>query len=214
MADKLRSIYVDEMIDDWYSLEFPIIKGKLNFLTDKALGSNYYGSDGHEFILEHFNGDIHTGLKKLSASQEDWFTVLASRHRKVWEALRKYIIWLLENNYELNEEIRFINTLMLEGYEPNYPKAQGAAVAGRIGRYYWRDFFIALTVDLWRNKYNKMPIKNYLNDGAEDQITICSLIYTALNKMRPYGETTPQPDRIYKIYLKARKDVVIQNNAN
>ena len=209
MADKLRSIYVDEMIDDWFSLGLPISRHGLHFLTERSLGSKYYGSEGYEFLMEHFLGNIHTNLKKLSDTEEDQFIRFASRHRKMWEAFRNYIIWLLENEYELSDVIRSVNISMLEGYEPNYPKAVGAAVAGRDGRYYERDTLIALTIEIWRDKYGKMPIKNNYKKKAEDQLTICSILYTALDKMKTKGETTPQPDAIYKIYLKARKRIAM-----
>jgi len=203
MADKIKSIYVDEMIDKWkYWNICPIVDGKIDFLEDHPLNEGIWGKDGSEFLHKHFKDGVKKSFKKLNTEDEIQFGYLALRHNQMYSALRDYIVMLHVNECEFSETMHWIAARMLLG-EVFRKNEKGASAKGVYGKYKWRDILIACTIDVWRDLHDKLPVKN--DDYDEDKLTICSIIHAAFQKLTPENEEIIKPDRIYKIYLKERK---------
>ena len=205
MADEVKSIYVDEMIDKWtYWNICPIVDGKIDFREDCYLDDRLWGEESGEFLHKHFGSfGIINSNKKLNEDDEVLFIHYAHQNEKVYEALRDYLAMLHITQSEFSKLMHWMGYNMLLGKSP-FSEKKGASVKGANAKYYWRDILIAVTVDIWRDLHPKLPVKN--DNYDEDQVTICSIIHAAFQKLTPEDKDTLKPDRIYRVYLKERKN--------
>lgn len=210
MSNTSFDSYVEEMINDWTNWNIcPIVDGQMLYLEDHATNTKYWGEAGSKFLTEHFESNINLRFHLLDKYTELDFIVLALQHHMMYEALRDYIVFLIDNKHPISSTLQWINRQILRGVDPFEGKRKGAAEKGRNAKFYWRDSLIAITVDVWKDRYPSMRIRVSPADKNDENFGIVTVIEKALAKSKPKFASPIKSDAIYNIYRKIHKEAAL-----